>query len=220
MDYPERFFSKMFAWGRPLELARRFAIYSGLVLFFAVCVAGAIVWARRSQGVRPYFIHISDSGEWTVWSEKLRGFSSEVSWAALIQESIADKYARDYFEVPAALDDAEALWCKCGQCDVWNRCRVCCAGDARAYEFFTRSVLPTWRKKFGAGETQRFINRKASPVGAVDERGGYWKITGELADGRGAAKKIVAFMGIGRSRSGRAEALGFYVSEFYFYWDR
>jgi len=59
MNYPERYFSRMFAWGRPLELARRFAIYSGIVLFLIAAAAAAIMWARRSESVRPYFIYVS-----------------------------------------------------------------------------------------------------------------------------------------------------------------
>jgi len=220
MNYPERFFSKMFAWGRPLELARRFAIYSGIVLFLIATAAAAIMWARRSESARPYFIHVSDDGEWAVYSETLQGPKSELLWAQLIQESIADKYSRDYFRVPDSLADADALWCRCNACETWNRCRICCAADGKTYNFFTEKVLPVWRNKLGNGETQSFENRRMTAMAPVDERGGFWKITGDLTSNKSRTKKIIGFMKIERAKNTHPESLGFFVSEFYFYEDK
>ena len=209
----------MFAWGRPLELARRFAVYSGMALLLIAFVAGAIVWARRSQGVRPYFIYAADGDEWSVYSENLRDFDAEVPWTHLFQESLVDRYARDYFRVPDNMADAENLWCKCQSCEAWNKCRVCCAGASAAYDFFARMVLPAWRNKFGRGERTELANARAAPMGVADERGGYWKITGDLTSNKSAAKKIVGFAKVERARTGYPGTLGFYVAEFYFYGD-
>lgn len=219
MDYPQRFFSKMFAWGRPLELARRFAIYSGVILFLIAATAGIIFWAHRSQRAIPYFLHISDSGEWIVFSKNSGNMVGVMPWARLIQEAIVDKYARDYFLVPDNLRDADRLWCKCGSCDLDDKCRLCCAGDIRAFDVFTNDVLPVWRQKFGNGETLSFEGRRAVPLGLIDENGGFWRVTGILKSNKSAQRKIVAFVKTERNMGRHPETLGFHVTEFYFYGD-
>lgn len=210
----------MFAWGRRLEVARRFAIYSLMTMFLIVGTAAAILWARRSESVRPYFIHVSEAGEWSVYSPNRGDFDAEILWAKLFQESLAVKYARNYFLVPGDSAAAENLWCDCRSCEVWNACLVCCAGSSMAFDFFKRRLLPEWLGALERGERRALSNIVTAPLGDVGEHGGYWRITGDLASNRGGIRKIIGFMKIERGREGRGETLGFLVSEFYFYTDK
>lgn len=210
----------MFAWGRPLELSRRFAIYSCALMLLIAATAGAIVWARRSQSAKPYFLYITRDGEWVVYSERLRAQDSELPWHRLLQESIAVKYARDYMRVTNNLaESAEVLWCRCkDNCDgSWNQCRICCMSDAGVFNNFENFIMPEWRKKFGGGETLELADVAAAAMGEIEERGGTWKLTGTLISNKSDAKRITAFVKIERMRSGHAQTLGYYVSGFDFY---
>ena len=209
----------MFAWGRPLELARKFTIYSGLLLFLILCAGAAVIWARRSESAKPYFLYIS-GGEWTVFSESAERNKTELSWAVLMQESIAVRYAGLYFRIPDNVSEADGLWCGCRECGEWNRCALCCGADPRTFEFFREQVLPGWRARLGAGETQRLIRVTASPMGRVSERGGVWKISGTLNSNRNDQRRIIGFMRIDQSKSSHPLTLGFYVSEFFWYEDK
>ncbi|MDR1071438.1 MAG: hypothetical protein LBL21_02245 [Rickettsiales bacterium] len=219
MDYPQRFFQRMFAWGRPLELSRRLAIYSGALVLLIAAAAGAIAWARRSQSAKPYFIYAAEGGEWLVYSEHLRSRDSETPWHRLMQESVAVKYARDYLRVPAGLADADDLWCKCGgDCgDGLGKCALCCASGSGIFDDFERNIMPEWRKKFGGGESAELEKIEAAALGEADERGGTWMLTGVLASSKSPAKKVTAFVRIERARGGRGQTLGYYVGGFDFY---
>ncbi|MDR2268731.1 MAG: hypothetical protein LBD94_00930 [Rickettsiales bacterium] len=222
MDYPQRFFSRMFAWGRPLETARRFAIYSGIVMLLIIVCAGALVWARRSQNARPYFLYINGTGEWSVYSERKQNSPTELPWYHLIQESIAVKFTSDYFNISKSqIDNENVLWCKCANMDCdknWNQCKLCCGSDSKTFNSFFIQILPRWREKFENGEVMEFINIFAKPMGTPDEKGGLWKITGDLISNK--KKKIIAFVKIGHTRDGYQNTLGFHVSEFNFYEDK
>ena len=219
MNYPERYFSRMFAWGRPLELARRFAIYSGILLFLIACAAAAVIWARRSESARPYFLHVS-GGDWAVYSESAQKSKTELSWALLMQESIAARYAELYFRIPDGQAEADNLWCGCQDCGEWNKCGLCCGADPRAFDSFKEQILPKWRAKFEAGETQRLINVVAETFGRPGDRGGVWKITGALTSGKNKPREIIGFMKIDQSKNLYPLTLGFYVAEFYWYEDK
>jgi hypothetical protein len=211
----------MFPGGRPLELARRFAIYSCALLFIAACMAGMVFWAGRSRRVSPHFIFISESGEWTVYSGNDHQPESPMPAYRLMQESIAVKYAADYFRItgdPAG--NAEVLWCKCSDqsCAVnWNKCKICCAGDQKAFGDFATNVEPEWRKIFAAGGTMELAGITARPAGEIDENSGFWEIKGELVSRK--KRRVTAFVRIGRSRNEHRQTLGFHVSEFDFYID-
>ena len=219
MDYPQRFFTRLFAWGRPLELARRFAIYSGVALFLAVCTAGAIVWAHRSQGVRPYFLHVSpESGEWVVYSQNMRNEAASTPWFRLVQESVAVRYAADYFRISADAAENDGLWCRCSAdncAENRDKCAVCCAAGGSEFDNFTARTLPMWRKKIAAGETAALSDVRAAPIGEVSDKGGFWKITGRIASGG-----ITGFARIERSKSDHRQTLGYYIAEFVFYSDK
>jgi len=87
------------------------------------------------------------------------------------------------------------------------------------FEGFTKNVLPKWQKKFSDGETMELAEASAEPVGEVSEKGGLWRVSGELRSNRSRAKKITAFVRV-LAGDGRARTLGYYVQEFDFYADR
>jgi len=221
MDYPQRFFSKMFKEARGLELARRFAVLSSALLFLIACAAGAIVWAHRSESARPYFLYVDRaSGEWMVYSQKVGAANSESPWYRMLQESMAVNFASGYLRISDSLaENGDVLWCRCGgDCDAnWGRCKLCCASDSKTFERFYADVLPDWRRRFGAGEFMEPVDVSAAPIGEVAEHGGMWRITGVLISNRARARQFVAFMKLGRNRGAHAETLGYYVSEFDFY---
>lgn len=211
---------------RPLELARRFAIYSGVVLFLILCAALAIIWARRSQNVRPYFLYmgLNGNGEWAVYSEQIRNGADAKRWHQLIQESIAARFAADYFRVSADFGDNEKnLWCKCraagaNDCaENGTRCRLCCASDSKTFDQFSAKTLPEWRRKFGDGESVELIDIHVDALGSANEKGGVWQIYGELSSNKNKTKKIIGFINLERSRGDHADTLGYYVSGFDWY---
>jgi hypothetical protein len=222
MEYPQSYFNRMFGEMRSLELARRFAIYSGALLFLAICVAAAIFWAHRSQSAKPYFLYASPDGEWLVYSEG-GGAEAAMHWSRLIQESVAVNYASAYFRVSGnPVYNNNVLWRKCDDgCDgdqIKNS--LCCAGDKRAFEYFLKNILPGWQERFKSGETLDLENIAAAPIGEASERGGFWRLTGDLVSNKSRTKKITGFVKIDRGQGVRPETLGFYVSEFNWYPDR
>ncbi|MDR1027118.1 MAG: hypothetical protein LBL46_01740 [Rickettsiales bacterium] len=214
MNYPQRFFTKMFASERSLELARRFAVWSGALLLLISIAAGAVWWARRSQSARPYFMFIDAGGDWRVLAAKTK---SDVPWTELFQESLARRIAADWFLITGDMAENNAvLWGKCETCDggSWDKCRIQCAAATGVFDDFSRSVVPKWRKVFGDAATQKLTDISVEKVDAG--RAGVWKIGGVVRRTNTAPRSIVGFMRIERGR-GRPETLGFYVAGFEWY---
>jgi hypothetical protein len=216
MDYPQRFFTRQFPGGRPLELARRLAVYSGICLFLIAVLVLAVLWSCRSQGVRPYFLYAGGSGGWAVASERVG--ASALPWFHILQESIAVRHIADYFRITGdQAGNEDVLWCRCGggECESdFNRCRICCASAPRAFDAFEHGVLPKLRSRFGAGDTMELVNITARPAGRISESNGVWEVAGDLTGRRRA--RIAAFVRIDRGQ-GRERTVGYQVSEVNFY---
>ncbi|MDR2770089.1 MAG: hypothetical protein LBB08_01410 [Rickettsiales bacterium] len=219
MNYPQDFFNKMFAWGRPLELARRFAVYFGILVFLIFACIGTIYWARRSMSARPYFIYAGD-GAWSVFSERIGAGAASAPWHRVMQESLALRFAEMYFRITGDMAANEgALWCRCAadSCAAdSNQCAVCCASGTKAYSDFAANVLPLWRGAALSGVMSELVDASARPIGRTDERGGFWEITADLVSNAAPVRRITAYARIGTG-GGRGASLGFFVSEFYFY---
>lgn len=225
MNYPGGFFTRMFAWGRSLELSRRLAIYICALLFLISAIGGAIFWANRSTSVRPYFIHIGrymDRTDWTVFSAH-RAESSAVPWFRLMQESIAVNYATNFLRISNdESENREMLWCRCNaaQCDADpGECQICCAASSSQFDAFLQNTWPVWQEMFDRGEFMEFTDVHAVPAGIITETGGLWRVTGTVATTRGFNRSVTAFVRIERVGRGNAHArtLGFFVSEFDFF---
>jgi hypothetical protein len=139
-----------------------------------------------------------------------------------MQESLAVKYAGNYFRISGDQAENDAMWCKCaaGSCaDDGNRCAICCAAGSSEFDMFQIKVLPMWRKKIAANEHATISDVRASPVGEISEDGGLWKIAGIIESG-GLSVGIMAFARIERSKSDHQKTLGYYIAEFIFYSDK
>jgi hypothetical protein len=219
MDYPQRFFTKQFSGARPLELARRLAIWSGICAALIAALVFAILWARRSQSARPYFLYSGPGGVWVAASEHGDAAPESLPWFHLLQEAIAVRYAADYFRITADPIGTEAvLWCGCNEakCESdFGACRVCCASGSRAFDAFSRQVLPQWRARMAAGTVSELSQISARPSGRISEDGGSWRITGVLSGKKPI--RITGFMRITRSRDGHGRTLGYFTDGFDFY---
>jgi len=210
----------MFPWGRPLETARRFAVYFGILAFLTVCAAGAIFWAHRSERVDPYFIYAGPGNEWLVFSTLPRRAPPSPAWR-LVQESMVVKYAVDYFRITGDMaGNSAVLWCGCSQASCaedWNQCKICCASGDKAFKEFKAVILPLWIEKFDRGQTMELGNVAARPIGRVLPTGGTWEITGELVESSEKTRLITAYAKVERLGDGHMQTAGFRIAEFHFY---
>jgi len=215
----------MFANGRDLELSRRFAIYICALLFLIAVCSGAIFWAHRSSGVKPYFLYVSGT-EWSVFSANKNEEITAAPWHRLLMESIAVRFASDYMRISNdPRENSNVLWCSCsGRCDIDpTECRICCASDTFVFGAFVNHIQPVWEQMFLDGEFMDLTNIVASPVGPITERGGMWRLVGTLRLGRHTdinrrpAEPVVIYMTIGRSGNTHARTFGFHVTGFNFY---
>jgi hypothetical protein len=225
MDYPNNFDTPVFPESRKIALSRFVAVWYFILIFIIVSLCGLLVWTVRSVRLSPFMISIDNvTGEWRVIGEKPKS-DDPVSKGIAMQESVAWRFAMEWFEITGDAARNAANWCACEP----QRCRMnegatcflCCTSDGRLYRRFTEEVVPLYRTRFESGETWNLCRDRdsfvISPLAGLSDHGGVWRMTAVLESNVRQPRNIEMYVHIQRNEGWYPLTLGYYVADFNWY---
>jgi len=200
-----------------------------MVLFFAiVCVCGIMIWVKHTQSVSPFLISINQNGErWTMVHHK--NHQTEIPAYYVLQESLLNKFTRDWFTIYNDNELNSANWEKCDRSGTEcretsgqsvSKCSIYCTTNDAVFDGFEKVVLPVYSNLVSDGGdvwTVKTIN--IAPVDSVESittYGGFWRINVGIHTKTGMIY-FTCFAKIGYNADLYPKTMGYYVSEFYTY---
>ena len=226
MKYPDDFNTPAFPAGKFVAVSRFMATAIMVVFFVIICLCGLIFWVKKTQDVSPFLISISPNGErWTMVAHD--NHKAEIPAYYVLQESLLNKFAHNWFTISGDADINRATWANCtGTRQVCqenidtNTCAIYCACDGSVFSSFERVVLPVYNELMNNNAAVwSVVDVRIAPVDSIDsikEQGGLWKLNVAVQTDNG----IVNFMGYARTgldATQHAKTMGYYVTEFNMY---
>jgi len=225
LKYPDDFNTPAFPAGKFVAVSRFMATAIMVVFFLIICLCGLIFWVKKTQDVSPFLISLSPNDErWTVVAHD--NHTDEVPAYYVLQESLLNKFARNWFTVSNDDQVNQAIWKNCAEekhiCqgstgDNADVCAIYCASNIAVFDAFTKVVLPTYSELLTKQNiVWNVVNISIKPVDSVKsvtDTGGMWKLNIAVDDGA----NIINFIGYAVTAYDAGQhpkTMGYYVANF------
>ena len=226
MKYPDDFNTPAMPEGKFVAVSRFMGTAVSCIFFVIVCLCGIIFWVKRTQDISPFLISINPNGErWTVVAHD--NHKTEIPAYYVLQESMLNKFVRDWFTISMDANANQSRWTKCERdapaCvenagnDV-DACAIFCMTDINVWDDFEKVVLPTFTEIAAAGDFWNVQSVLVKPVDAngITATGGFWKIDVMVRTKVGNLF-FTGFARTGYNKNDYKKTMGYYVTEFYTY---
>ena len=228
MKYPDDFNTPAFPAGRFVAVSRFMGTAVMCVFFLIICVCGIILWVKQTQNISPFLISINPNGErWTVVAHD--NHKTTIPAYYVLQESLLNKFVRNWFSVSNNPDENNARWAKCNRdspaCtqDIGNddiTCAIYCPSDDAVWDTFEHVVLPTLTQIATVdGDVWAVKSLSMKPVDSVESitaNGGFWKLNIAVQTNTDTLY-FTGFARVGYDIQSYPKTMGYYVAEFYTY---
>lgn len=225
MKYPDDFNTPAFPEGKFVAVSRFMGTAVSCIFFLIVCLCGIILWVKRTQDVSPFLVSINPNGErWTVVAND--NHKTEIPAYYVLQESMLNRFVRDWFTVSADANLNAARWKKCEheseECtgnirSDGNTCAIYCMSDTNVWDSFENVVKPVFNElstRDGDVWTVKSVSVKpVDSVASVTQGGGFWKLEVVVQTNNGD----ILFTGFARTNYDEQtypKTMGYYVSDF------
>ena len=225
MKYPDDFNTPAFPEGKHVAVSRFMGTLVMVLFFIIVCLCGMILWVKKTQDVSPFLISINSyGGRWTMIAHN--DHKTQIPAYYVLQESLLNKFAKNWFTVSDNVLDNQARWAACEhsseECrdnggDNVDTCAISCACDALVFENFEKVVLPTY-SEIVAEEPITWSVESVSikPLDSMDSithDGGMWQLIITVR----AGIETIRFMGyasVGFDSIEYPKTMGYYIQDF------
>ena len=226
LKYPDDFNTPAFPAGKFVAVSRFMATVVMVIFFLVICLCGIIIWVKRTQSVTPFLISFNPNGErWTV--VEYDNHSSEIPAYYVLQESLLDKFARDWFTIYDNIQLNQANWskecarnsseCRETSVDSVDTCAIYCACSDSVYTNFEKVVLPVYSGlEVDSAAVWTVKNVSIKPLysmKSITKYGGMWRLDISVQTNTGP----LYFTGFAQVRYDREiypRTMGYYVSDF------
>lgn len=225
MKYPDDFNTPAFPAGKFVAVSRFMATAIMVVFFLIICLCGLIFWVKKTQDVSPFLISLSPNDErWAVVAHD--NHTTEVPAYYVLQESLLNKFAHNWFTISNNNQVNQAVWKNCAEnkqiCqdttgDDSDVCAIYCASNIAVYDAFEKVVLPVYTDlSTEQSVVWNVVGVSIKPVDSIKsitDVGGMWKLN--IAVDNGA--NIVNFIGYAVTAYDATQypkTMGYYVANF------
>ena len=228
MKYPDDFNTPAFPAGRFVAVSRFMGTAVMIIFLAIVCICGIMLWVKKTQNVSPFLIYMNPNGErWTMVAHN--NHETEIPAYYVLQESLLNKFTRDWFTIYDTDSANTANWAKCDrsspECreasgDVIDTCAIYCATNESVYDEFEHVVLPVYSSlESDEGDVWTVTNINIKPVDSmksITENGGFWRLNTSVQTKTGTVY-FTGYARIERDQKEHPKTMGYFISEFYTY---
>lgn len=227
MEYPADFDTSTFPAGKQVAVSRLLGVLV-MVAFFAIFVlCGLIMWVNRSAREHPFLVSVNQiTGQWDVVNHHhSRDF--EISAYRSLQEAVAVKFIRNWFNISSDDITNELIWQQCDNRDVAcapdnnssmevEPCALYCVTSEDLFTDFTKNQLIKYQQRYLRGEVWSvdMSSLQLLPISHVGRGGATWQARFSVISNLSSRIDIFAILQIENNKEMFPHSLGFYVSEF------
>lgn len=224
MNYPDDFNVPTFAAGKSIAVSRAMGIgiLSGFLIIIFLC--GLLIWTIRSTHVEPYILATGGiNDEWQIIMP-VANERPEIKMTSnqIMQQSVVWKFAQNWFSIFPDSNVNDNLWdttCEREDCDTTDGstpCQIFCTSGDNLFTRFKDDILPQYTDLENNGTQWSVVadSIRITPVDAITNAGGTWRVQMMVDTNRGETMHILAYAKVAQSKKPYPKTAGYYIADF------